>query len=153
MIEQVAEVVRVEGQTAWVIAQASSSCGSCSSGGCGTGSLQRYFSRRAAPVAAENLIGARVGQRVVVGLEEGAMVQGSLLLYMVPLLAFLIAAATIEAVLADEIAALIGGAVAMAITVRAVRRYTTTAADRFGLRILRLESSSLSPINFFPRRE
>lgn len=90
MIEESATVVAVEGPFAWVERGRESACGSCSlKGGCGTSVLARVVGNRRARVRAENGIAARVGDRVVVGLVESALVEGSVLMYLVPMLALL----------------------------------------------------------------
>lgn len=88
MIEEQATVTQLEDGFAWVETQRQSACGSCAANkGCGTASLDRLLGRRTARLRALNQAGARAGDRVVIGLREGALVQGSFAVYMVPLLA------------------------------------------------------------------
>ncbi len=88
MIEENAQVVQAEGAFAWVETQRQSVCGSCAaSKGCGTSALEQLLGRRTARLRVLNRAGAAVGDRVVIGLREGALVQGSLAVYLVPLLA------------------------------------------------------------------
>jgi sigma-E factor negative regulatory protein RseC len=90
VIEETGTVVAVEGSYAWVERARASTCGSCSlKGGCGTSVLAQVLGRRTARVRAENAISARVGDRVVVGLAEAALLEGSLVMYLVPVLALL----------------------------------------------------------------
>lgn len=86
MIEEEAIVIAREGEFAWVEAQRGSTCGACSlNKGCGTSALARMLGNRAARTRALNSAAAEVGDRVVVGLDEGVLLQGSLALYLVPL--------------------------------------------------------------------
>lgn len=90
MIEEQATVVEVEGDLAWVESGARSGCGGCAARqGCGTGALGQWLRRRARAVPAVNPVGARVGERVVIGLAEEALLRGSLLVYLSPLLGML----------------------------------------------------------------
>ncbi|HEY0722272.1 MAG TPA: SoxR reducing system RseC family protein [Gammaproteobacteria bacterium] len=86
MIEERGEVTAVEPPYAQVVTQRRSSCGSCSTKGCGTGALSELFAARSQAMKVLNPIDARVGEQVVLGLEEGALLRGSLAVYMVPLL-------------------------------------------------------------------
>lgn len=90
MIEEQATVVAREGDYVWLEAQRASVCGACSvSKGCGTSALASLFGRRAARTRALDPLGVKVGEQVVIGLQEGALVQGSVAVYLVPLLAML----------------------------------------------------------------
>lgn len=87
MIEETGTVVAREGEFVWVEAQRGSVCGACSvSKGCGTSALARLLPKRSARTRALNTAQADVGDRVVVGLDESALLQGSLAVYFVPLL-------------------------------------------------------------------
>ncbi len=93
MIEEYALVVEVQGGIAWVETQRKGSCGTCSaSAGCGTATLSKVVGRRRARVQALNKIGARVGEEVVIGIPESALLKGSFAVYAVPLLTMLVAA-------------------------------------------------------------
>lgn len=107
MIEETGVVVSVQGDLAEVAGQARSSCGGCAvKGACGTSLLARYFGPKRLLLQASNSIGARPGERVIIGLPEGALLEVSVLAYLVPL------------------AALVGGAVAGAFVVRLAPAYT-----------------------------
>ncbi len=97
--EQDAVVVAVEGRIAWVEAQRQSVCGQCAAAkGCGTATLGKAFRRRPARIAALNPIGARVGERVVVGIRSRSLVQGAWMVYGLPLLALFAVPLTVQAV-------------------------------------------------------
>ncbi|WP_232420194.1 SoxR reducing system RseC family protein [Nitrosococcus watsonii] len=81
------------GTYAWVEAERRTSCHSCTlSRGCGTGSIAKYLMMKPIIVKASNPVRAEVGDRVIVGLPEKAFLQGSFVLYMVPLLAMFLGA-------------------------------------------------------------
>lgn len=86
MIEEAATVVRVEAGYAWVDSRGKSGCGAChQSGSCGASVLDRLFRSRREPVKALNRADAALGETVVVGLNETALLRGSLLVYLLPL--------------------------------------------------------------------
>lgn len=90
MIEETARVVAAEGEFVWVETQRQSTCGGCAARqGCGTATLAKVLGRRRTRVRALNRDAARVGDRVVVGIDEQALVRGSLAVYAVPLLGLL----------------------------------------------------------------
>jgi sigma-E factor negative regulatory protein RseC len=90
MIEEQAQVVAVKGDQLILQAQTQSACGSCSaSQGCGTSLLSRVIGRKFTRFQAENSVNATVGDLVVVGIREDALLKGSLVMYVVPVFAML----------------------------------------------------------------
>jgi sigma-E factor negative regulatory protein RseC len=90
VIEELGTVVAVHGELAEVESRRRSACGSCEvKGACGTSLLERFFGRRRLLLTVHNPIGARPGDRVVVGVPEQALLTASFAAYMVPLLAML----------------------------------------------------------------
>ena len=95
MIEETATVVKTEGKIAWVEAQRQTTCGSCAARkGCGTSVLAKVVGKKAAHMRAINPIEAQVGDTVIVGLNEAALLKGSLAVYLLPLLFMLLFAVT-----------------------------------------------------------
>jgi sigma-E factor negative regulatory protein RseC len=93
VIEESATVTQVGEGFAWVETQRQSACGACAvRTGCGTATLAKVLGQRQRQLRAINRIGAHVGDRVVIGLAEGALLQGSVAVYLVPLLAMMLAA-------------------------------------------------------------
>jgi len=93
MIEENGVVVSLKGEWAVVKPAPSSGCSSCSANqGCGTASLARFFGQRNQQHFAHNPLNAQPGDRVTMGLEERALVSGSLLMYLLPLVCMIIAA-------------------------------------------------------------
>jgi sigma-E factor negative regulatory protein RseC len=104
MIEQAGIVVSVQGDTAEVEAERRGDCGGCAAdGSCGTSLLARYFEGKRSLLQVHNAIGAAPGDRVVVGVPEGTLLEASFLAYLVPLLS-LIGTAMIGAQVADYVA-------------------------------------------------
>lgn len=98
MIEESARIVEVEGDIAWVETQRRSSCSSCSANkGCGVSVLDKVLGRRASRIKVLNELGAQPGDQVVIGIEDAALVRGSLALYATPLAAMIAGALLGEA--------------------------------------------------------
>lgn len=93
MIEETATVVECSDGFAWVETQRRSTCSSCSTNkSCGTGALSRVLGQRTARMRVLNPIDARIGDTVVIGMREAALLQGSVAVYLVPLLSMLLCA-------------------------------------------------------------
>ncbi len=91
MIEEQATVVRSDAQGVWIALQRQSACGQCSvRGGCGTTVLGKVMGQRMSRVRAVSGLKVEAGDRVIVGLDERALVKGSLAVYMVPLLLLIV---------------------------------------------------------------
>lgn len=86
MIETQAVVMKIEGSVAYLQAQRKSSCSGCSESSCGTSVLANFLGQKAPLYRARNEADARVGDRVVVGMDESALFKGTLMLYLFPLL-------------------------------------------------------------------
>ncbi|WP_448190866.1 SoxR reducing system RseC family protein [Azospirillum sp. sgz301742] len=84
--EGLARVVAVEGDRVWLEPETASACGGCASAMiCGTksGNSRRLIAKR---FAIPNGHGLRVGERVVVGVEDGAVMRAAATAYALPLL-------------------------------------------------------------------
>lgn len=90
MIEEHARVIAVENGQLLLEAQTKASCSACAvKQGCGTSVVSKWIGRKFTRFQAPNTVNARVGDEVVVGLAEEAMLKGSVLVYLLPLLAMI----------------------------------------------------------------
>ncbi len=140
MIEEPGQVVRVAGDWAWVETRRGSACGHCaSSAQCGTASLSRLFSRRAITLRVRNTAGVAPGDRVLLGLPEGAFLRGALAMYAVPLLGLLAGAVAVQGLLAPagEGPVVLGGAAGLALGLAWARRWSRRHADHYQPTLLR----------------
>ncbi len=113
MVEAQGQVVKVEKEFVWVETEIKSGCNHCSSkSSCGTGILSGVLGRRRPQLRVENSLGAKLGEAVVVAVEESGVVTGSLLLYLLPLFMMIFGAAIGDA-LSGEIWAIILAAVGL----------------------------------------
>jgi len=91
MIEEQAQVIEIDGEQLILQAQTQSACGSCAAKkGCGTSVLSKVVGRKFTRFQVENSIGAVVGDTVVVGISEDALLKGSAMMYIIPILGMLV---------------------------------------------------------------
>ncbi len=97
MIEEKAIVTRCEGKYIWVQTQRKSSCGHCSAKNtCGTSVLAKVLGNKLAHVRCLNphhddlnQLTLAPGDQVIIGLQESALLSGSLLVYLLPLVSMI----------------------------------------------------------------
>lgn len=108
MIESPARIRRIEGDTAWVVSEAPSSCGACAGKGCGSSIFARFWHADEAEFPVTNPIGAAAGEAVVVGLPDGALLYAAMTSYGIGL-AMLLGGAGLGAYFFGEPGAISGG--------------------------------------------
>lgn len=118
MMEQDATVLASEGDSAQVEIARTPACSGCAEqAACGTAAVGKWLSRRRLEVRVHNPIGALPGDRVVIGISEGALTWASVAAYLVPVLGLLLGAGTAQALLdsgAGEAAVIVGGGAGLA---------------------------------------
>ncbi|MCW8919331.1 MAG: SoxR reducing system RseC family protein [Gammaproteobacteria bacterium] len=159
MVEESGLVVATEGEMAWVETSRRSSCGSCEAKGCGTGALSQVLGRRRQRLRVKNPIAAATGDAVVLGLPEAALLQGAVVVYLVPLLALLAGGLLGEIVapqlaLTPEVGSILFALGALACSFLWLRRFNRRAADddRFNAVILRRADAPAATISFHPNK-
>lgn len=91
MIEEVAVVSKVQNFQVSVKSLQTSGCGKCvQNQSCGTSLLDKYLVKR--DIEVDTDLPLAEGDRVLLGVEESALIKGSLLLYIVPLLTLFLGA-------------------------------------------------------------
>lgn len=154
MIETTARVLAVEPGVAWVELRRGSACSGCSAGsGCGTAALAAVLgtSRRRLPVS--DGIGVAVGDRVVIGVAEGALTRASLLAYLLPLMTLLSAASLAQSTGAGEGAVALAGLLGLGLGMLGAGRLTRTAPaeETYRPRLLRLSGGPEDGAGAVPR--
>lgn len=131
MIEESALVIACEEGYAFVETQVQAACGSCQAkSGCSTSVLSGLFKRRHNRLKVLNPIQASPGQRVIIGLQEQALVSFSLIAYLLPLLSMLLAAIGLQAAASywqwrgGELASIVGGLSGLTIGFLLVKRFS-----------------------------
>ncbi|MDH5407864.1 MAG: SoxR reducing system RseC family protein [Gammaproteobacteria bacterium] len=104
MIEEIATIVEMDHDNAWVETVQKSACGSCSvNKACGTSVLASVLGKKTNRIRVVNSLNAAVGDQVVIGMHETALLRGAILVYILPLLT-LIGFALLAEVLAQQLA-------------------------------------------------
>ena len=154
MIEEPGEVVQVRDGFAWVETRRRTACDSCgSSEGCGTGTLSKAFGRRSNRIRVVDAVGCKLGDAVVLGLDEAALLRSSLVVYAVPLVLMMLAALAGRAVFASlvaaghtDVVAMVFGLLGLGAGFLWARRFALRAADdsRYQPVILRHNSGGVA---------
>lgn len=119
MIEQNAIILALEPQAdhsslATIEVVRKTACGICGkTRGCGNAIWGKLFAHKMTSFKALNSINAQVGQSVIVGINERAVMKSALLLYVVPLLTMLIGTILVSALNASNLAAILGAVVGL----------------------------------------
>ncbi|MDD3609667.1 MAG: SoxR reducing system RseC family protein [Halothiobacillaceae bacterium] len=105
MIEEQADVVRVEPGLAWVQPRRASGCQSCSAGAtCGSGLMAQALGAGDSLVRVLDPLGVRPGDTVVLGLAEQALVRGAAVVYLLPVVGLLLGSVAGAGLLGDSLA-------------------------------------------------
>jgi len=123
MIEQYAIILATESQTelktdsppmATIEVVRKSACGLCGqTSGCGNAFWGKLFAHKASSFKAQNHINATVGQSVIVGIDEAAVMKSALILYLVPLATMLLGAILATQIVDADLSAMLGAAVGL----------------------------------------
>ena len=91
MIEETATVVSCVDDQAKLEVQRQSTCSSCNAkSGCGTAIFSKSLGKKVSQVTVVNTMNLRVGDKVIVGLQENALLTGSAIVYLLPLVLMLV---------------------------------------------------------------
>lgn len=124
MIEESAQVIEVSENQVLLQTQRQSACQSCSvKAGCGTSTLASVVGTRSSQFSVKKTFELAVGDRVIVAVDENALVQGSLLIYLFPLVFMMFSGAVAEYFFAVEwltILSVVGGFIFAMFVVRFV---------------------------------
>ncbi|MBY5963163.1 SoxR reducing system RseC family protein [Marinobacter nauticus] len=142
MITETGKVVALAGDQVWVQTIRTSACQSCSArSGCGQRALAAVSGGRANQVLVDNSVGARVGDEVVIGLDEQSLLNASLIIYGLPLVLMVLASVMAHTWAAGSDLGAIAGAVAgLGVGFWLVQRWQAGAGDRYQPRLLRIKT-------------
>ena len=103
-------------------------CGLCGkTRGCGNSIWGKLFAHQSTAFTALNRINAKVGDSVVVGINERALLKSALLLYIVPLVTMMIGAILMNEFLQNNAAAMLGALVGLVFGFIWVKCHTTAS--------------------------
>ena len=146
MIEEEGVVREVEGEYARVETIRKTSCGSCNvKGTCGTSLIASVFPQRTALLKVANPEGAKIGDRVVLGLDESLLQRTSVLVYGLPMLTFIGGSVLGHYIFATELMSILGGLSGLLAGLFVVRLRTANVRKltQSEARILRKQSISV----------
>lgn len=138
MLEERGRVVAVEAGAVWVETQRRGSCGQCEAQeSCGAGVWQQALRSRTQRVRAQTAgLQPRVGDWVILGVAEGVVLRGALVLYLAPLAGLLAGALLGQALGQSEAASILGASAGLVLALLAVAwRQRRESAQAVVLRI------------------
>ena len=122
MIEETATVVDIKNAKLLLETQRQSTCQSCSvKSGCGTSTIAKVVGNRSSQFVVDKTLDVQVGDQVVVAIEENALVQGSLLIYLLPIIIMLSFGLLAELMFSTELFTIISAALGLLLSIVAVR--------------------------------
>lgn len=148
MLESEGTVLEIEAGVAYVETSRASACGNCGSKhNCGSTPLMQLLGIEARPFQVLNPIGAEVGERVIIGLEESALLRSSLVAYVVPvvlLIAGAIAGSMLASPFSSDVYAMVGALLGLVAGFGALKWTAgrTSGQDKYRPIILRRAFSS-----------
>ena len=140
MLEEQAIVVDVSNQKVSVETDNKSSCGHCSAkSGCGTSLLSTFFSRNREPLKLETDISLSVGDKVILGVDDSALVTGSVIIYAIPLMMMLVLPIVASYFSASELVSIACGGIGLVVGLIYVKYFSAVAynSERYRPVILR----------------
>ncbi len=102
MIEELAIVVKIENHQVWVEAGPNSACGGCSQkASCTTNAVGNVLKKKSVPVDCDMQL--KIGDQVMVAIDENLLLRASLLLYLLPLVGLFLGAGIAEWLLRSSV--------------------------------------------------
>ena len=100
-------------------------CGLCGqTRGCGNSIWGKLFAHHSTAFKAQNHINAKVGQSVIVGINETALLKSALLLYILPLVTLFLGAILATKIISTDLSAMIGAVVGLVLGLIWVKGHT-----------------------------
>lgn len=94
MLEVEGKVIKIEAGFAWITREGTQTCGNCDPKiGCKSMAISRLFCKKEQAFRVRDPFDVSVGERVSIGIEEKALLQGAVAGYGVPILAMIVGAA------------------------------------------------------------
>ena len=127
MIRESATVLRVQGAVVWVSCRAQAGCQRCAEGrGCGGGIFSRLLGDRLREIkTVSDRTDLQIGDQVVIGLGDSALLKAALIMYLMPLILMFVSAVVFSIASAGhgDLPALLGAVVGLATGLWLARSY------------------------------
>ncbi len=129
MIEERAVILSLDNASnATLEIERKTACGICGqTRGCGNSIWGKLFAHQSSAFKAQNRINAKVGDSVIVGINEKALLKSAMLLYILPLATMLIGAILAKQLNASELSAMLGAAAGLALGLLWVKGHTMSS--------------------------
>jgi sigma-E factor negative regulatory protein RseC len=102
-----------------------SACGLCGqTRGCGNSIWGKLFAHQSTAFKAQNRINAKVGQSVIVGINESALLKSALLLYILPLVTLFLGALLATKIIPNDASAMVGAVLGLVLGLIWVKGHT-----------------------------
>ncbi len=133
MIEERAVILSLDNQfndsTATLEIERKTACGLCGqTRGCGNSIWGKLFAHQSTAFKAQNHINAKVGDSVIVGINEKALLKSALLLYILPLATMLIGAILATQFKHTDASAILGAAMGLVLGLFWVKGHTMSSS-------------------------
>ena len=142
MIEEHAVIVSIDNEslgrvssdvnqysTATLEIERKTACGLCGqTRGCGNSIWGKLFAHQSTAFKAQNLINAKVGDSVIVGINENALLKSALLLYILPLVTLFLGAILAKQFNASDVSAMTGALIGLALGLVWVKGHTMSSS-------------------------
>jgi sigma-E factor negative regulatory protein RseC len=116
-------------QTATLEIERKTACGLCGqTRGCGNSIWGKLFAHQSTAFKAQNSINAKVGDSVIVGINEKALLKSAMLLYLLPLATMLIGAILAKQFITTELSAMLGAAAGLGLGFLWVKGHTLSSS-------------------------
>jgi len=140
MIEQQAKVVDADEHTVWLQAERQSTCSKCQvRQGCGTAMLENHVGKRFSRIAVPKTHAVTIGQEVHLAIPEQALLRGTFMMYIMPLLLMFVSAAIAHSLNLSELLEIIFGFVGLFVGFYWVKTRLSANTDGFQAKIIEEE--------------
>jgi sigma-E factor negative regulatory protein RseC len=137
MIEQQAKVIASNEKTVWLQAERQSTCSKCQvRQGCGTAMLENHVGKRFSTIEVERVGNVNVGQEVTLGIPEEALLSGTFVMYILPVLAMFFGAILARGLNLPEIWEIIFGFTCLFSSFFWVKTHLRTKTNEFNAKII-----------------
>lgn len=146
MLSETGQVVDAKDGKAWVAVERKTTCESCAvQKGCGTSVLSKVIGKKIATIEVDNTLDVKVGDHVELAMNDDAIVSGSLMLYMLPLIAFFLMAILAHSLFSHELVTILSSLLGLAAAFFMLRRYTQSESvkKRYNAHLVAIDNAQV----------
>ncbi|MEE4245396.1 MAG: SoxR reducing system RseC family protein [Kangiellaceae bacterium] len=130
--EEIAEVIALDGKSAWIASNIKTGCQSCQvNTTCGTGIVSNLLGKQRFTHKINNTLSANVGDRVMLRVPEKGVLALSLLIYIVPLFVMVAAALLLQQLKFVEPLVMVGSIAALLVSFVILKSLSENSIKRF----------------------